>query len=803
MKKSLFIALLASHLAVGQSQWQSLNPGAGGRVQGVSCDASLPGRMHVASDMEGYYYSDNYGTSWNFAGGNLPTAFILLAQGRGNTFYVGHALGLSVSTDKGRTHTLVPATKDKTIGTIEIDPTNPNKVYAGIEWRGNDNHLRHYPIGGHAGANAPTHAKTKTVRQLFYTKDGGTTWKTTSWANYALGDGRTTSIRVRPGQSAEVMIGTYDGLFVSTDEALTWSKVAAPAEVTEAACYGADFTPDGVWVYAIYQKSDGSHLFAMRYPGGAWQDLGTGNWPTNNNGNTAQPLHMWEPKVFQGSTPTQHYVLMGQLDQNPPDKLYEGRFTVGGSGPTATLSGSIVPVLGYDDARTNPNTPYDIGWNPYRTNARNNVYYPKQWSGAAGNPHMRGVLAMSQQSYFTGDAADGNIGWRVVSTAFVKEINGERFYTHRGAASTYTYDVAALGTYVIQGQADNGVLESWDSGKSWRQASIQVGPDALTDVHGLHVLPGGPGSVGGMVLASAAVGFGGGRRAAGAYLLMKKINPTDPAGKAHGFEVVVDASTNNRRGLPNNRIWKFYSDPQVRTRLYALTEVGLYVCDDIYDLLNGGQSTFRKAKPVGNLPGESLAFMPGASGTIFYKDGTGTFKGERTADGTYTWATMTRAGSQPDKLQTGAVATVARGTNRYVFTYIEDEGIARADNGSTTFTTILPNADALTLLGKPGWWEAGRNKIEVEDIVAVGSTLYVPYQQWDEYRVGFGILKGNVQANGDVIWQNWTADLPYSVASQIKHYDGTIYLPTRGAGLIARKLTGDGAGEKPKMNTKK
>lgn len=47
--------------------WQSLNPGAGGRVQGLSTDPTTEGRMFMASDMEGFYYTDNFGNSWNYA----------------------------------------------------------------------------------------------------------------------------------------------------------------------------------------------------------------------------------------------------------------------------------------------------------------------------------------------------------------------------------------------------------------------------------------------------------------------------------------------------------------------------------------------------------------------------------------------------------------------------------------------------------------------------------------------------------------------------------------------------------------
>ncbi len=781
-------ALMLCLLLTGYGQWLSMNPGAGGRTQGVSCDPSVPGRMFVCSDVEGYYYSDNYGTSWNYAAQNLQTSWVLITRGRGNKFYVGHALGLSVSNNKGTTYTLAGPTKDKTIGTIEIDPSNDNNVYAGICWLGSDGHLRHYPIGDDIGFD---HAITSTTKEIYYSTDGGNSWNTSSWANYGIGDGRALSIQVNPTSSSDVLIGTYDGLYESVNIAgNSWNKIAPPAGVVEETCFGADFTADGNWVYAIYRVATGSHLFVRQRNGNSWQDLGKGTWPVDNGRDPSHPNYaqsnVFKPKVYQGGNPNEHYVLIGERDQNPSDGLYEGRFTVSGN----SVNGNFEAILRYGDARESL-PPFNVGWNLYKSICRNNSYYPPSWNGDAGNPHERGVFAMSQQSYFTGDAADGNRDWRVVSCGFVKQINGENFWINRGTASTFTYDMAAYQNYVVQAQADNGAVESWDGGYTWRQA--QFGGD-LVDAHGVHILTnnGNP-----IVLLSISNGFGGGRGDANtAHLYYKNLDLSGPDGPAHGFSVLIQAGQNvDRRGLPNAKIFQFHTDPNDESRLYALTFNGLYVCDDIIDFVNGGSSQFRKIQELntGNQQGHSLDFHPTNANIIYYKDGNGSFQGTRAGNGNYSWVTMTRGTGQTNKLQKGGLVTVQKGSNTYVYTYIQGEGIARADNGSTNFGNIIlsdANAIDIELGGKPGWWEEGRNEITVNDMIAVDDELYIPYQQWDEYRMGYGILKGDVQNNGSVSWSNWTGDVMYQTSRQIKHYEGIVYLASMGAGLQARKITG-------------
>ncbi|UXX81029.1 Ig-like domain-containing protein [Reichenbachiella carrageenanivorans] len=758
MKKIYYLScfLMMSFSVIAQD-WQSLNPGAGGRVQGLSCDPSVPGRMFVASDMEGFYYSSDYGTSWTWAAQDLPTAFMLMAVGHGNKFYVGHAKGLSVSTNKGATYTTVADTEDKTIGLIEIDPSNANYVYAGNNWRGNDGHLNHYP------------QQTTDTKEIYYSHNGGATWSKSSWDNYSSGDPQVQSITVDPTNSNDVLIATEDGLYRSTNKGVSWSHQTGPSGIDNTYCWGADLSVDGNWLYALYRKGGRTNLFVKNYPNGAWQDLGSGSWDSHN---------MWQPEVFQASG-NSHYVLIGQRDQNPNEGLFEGRFTVSGN----TVSGSYQMIMNHNGTTNNVN--YDIGWNYYVANCRNNTYYPASWSGTG---YTRGVFTQAQQSYFTGDAALGNSDWRIVSTGYVRSDDGLDFFRSRGTASTFTYDVAVHDNYMIQGQADNLALESWDHGGSWVQSRTSFG---VQDGHAVHVLPTSPPTV----LMDAASGFGGGNPAANSNLLYKTLDLNTPD---HNWQQL--ASANNRKGLPNNRIWQFREDPNDYKRLYVITHAGLYICDDIVSLINTGSPSFRRINSNTSL-GTALSFDPDNSNIVYYKDNSGTHKGTRSGT-TYTWVTMTRSSGQTNNLHWGGVAVVKSGANSFVYTYERFKGIVRASSGATQFesSAVLWDADLFNYLDEPAWYDAAEHGINTNGILVDGNVMYIPYHVWEDVRWGYGVVKGTVSSNGSVSWENWTSDLHYSTAKQIKLYDGKVYLATQGAGVLARKTNGGQADDLPSID---
>ncbi|BDD00782.1 Ig-like domain-containing protein [Persicobacter psychrovividus] len=765
MKNFFFLlTLLLSLVGTANAQyWQSLNPGAGGRVQGLSCDPTVPGRMFMASDMEGFYYTSDYGTSWQWAAKNLPTAFILVAKGHGDTFYVGHAKGLSISPDKGASYTHPSVMADKTIGVITVDAQQPDHIFAGINWRGNDGHLRHYP------------QETTDVKQLFYSTDGGQNWHKSSWDAYASGDPRVQSITVHPNHSSQIFISTADGLFKSTNTASSWSLVSAPAGLDGAACWGADISADGKWLFALYRKGGFARLFVQDLANGQWQDLGKGSWDSHQ---------MWEPLVYQDSQNDTYHVLVSQRDQNPNEGLFEATVDLSSH---ASASAVFQVVMSHNG--NNSSVPYDIGWNYYVANCRNKTYFPAAWN----LPEVeRGVFTQAQQSYFTGDAAKGNEGWRVVSTGYVKTENGLDFYRSRGTASTFTYDMAGHGNYLIQGQADNLALESWDNGGSWVQSRTTFG---VQDGHGVHIIPTDPA----IVLMDAASGYGGGNPAANSNLLYKTLDLDQPN---HNWQkLAFGTSAADKKGLPKNRIWQFHADPEDYKRLYVITHTGLYLCDDIVSLINTGAPYFRKIHSGTSL-GADFAFDTENTDKVYYKDNSGTYKGSRNSDGSYSWQQMSRSTGQTNNMHWGGLAVVNRDGHRYTYTYERYKGIVLAKDEATTFeaSAVLWDADLFNYLEQPDWYDPSHHIIQTNDMLADGHTLYVTYQIWEDVRWGYGVMKGIVQADGSVQWSSWTDDLHYSTTKKMKLINGKLYLATQGAGLLARKINGQTADPLPPID---
>ncbi len=828
MKKITFLMALFGLCSLGWGQeafWQSLNPGAGGRVQGLSCDPGIPGRMFYSSDVEGFYFSDDYGDSWEFGdpNHNIPASLTNMAKGRGNNFYVAHALGLSYSTNGGQSFNLVPDTKEIIISPIEIDPNNNNRVYAATGLQENGFTARLYPWVGFLRLQdgGQDYYNNNIPREIYYTTNGGNSWNKSTWSS-TQDDPTVFSIEVDPTNSNDVVIATADGVYRSTTGASSWSKVSAPSGVDGETCWGADFTPDGNWLYAVYRKDNFNRVYVKQYPNGDWQDVGKGPWADFNRNPDGsikpdQPTFIWRPKVYRGSSATEHYVAFGQLSQNPANKLIEGRFTVSGA---TVAEGEYEIVFGYDDGRdvVNGGVTYDIGWNPYRSGVRHNAYFPVEWPSNGQNPYSRGMLAMSQQSFFKGDAADGNVNWEITHSGYTKNINGQNFHRSRGAASTFTYDVAAYQNYMIQGQADNGVLESWDGGQSWRQAIMFQDPAGLTDAHGVEIIekPGG----GRVVLVSAAAGFGGGDRSRGAYFLYKDLDLSGPDGINDGFTTIKTAASASASavGLPNSRIWQFHQDPNDLNRVYVGTESGIWVCDNIFDLINGGSTTFRDIN--GTNPAnsnntrsfvEGFTFDVSNSDIIYYQCSSGVWRGIRSGTN-YSWTQMTRGGSigngnQTNLLKVGSVASVQKGGNVYTYTFSRDAGLVRTGSDPNVFVeSVLSAGEAINVVGRPAWWddftEPSSQEVQIAEVVAVGDVLYVPLQKWEQHKVGLGFVKGTVQNNGDVVWEDWSADVEYPVVRQMKYYEdangtGKIIMATRGAGAVARKTNGQRGDARP------
>ncbi len=798
---------------MGSAQWLNLNPGHGGRVQGLSCYNKIPGRMFVGSDMEGFYVTSDYGENWKYIAQNAPTSLAIYIQQSGNRVLYGSFEGLSYTDNMGQTFTEASGAIDgEPIGIIEVDPVNEKRIYAAPQWL--IQFTRRLPI------------LVEGPQVIYVSDDRGTTW---TQRKFAQGDGyrRVNSINIHPNNRNEIIVSSGTGMYRSTNGGQQFTKVNPPAGTdgpnnTIGECMGADFTADGKWLYAIFQKKgntlgdnktpQASHLFVKSYPNGQWKDLGLAG--------EDDLLTYWQPQVWKGGPANEHYVLTSQLTQGRNDGLYEGRFTVNGN----NVSGEIVEIFDFNKQGRGIST--DAGWNQYVVNqSRNKKYWPAEWGGnwnsrSLGNVNFkRGVLTMSQQSFFVGDASRDDY-WDVQNCTHINTLpNGNKTYRTNGTQSTFTYDMMVYKNYVIMGQADNGMLESFDYGFSWTQA----GTPNHQGSHSYALFEGNPA----LMIACNSFGWGGGNPGGNAQLLYKWITTTDD--QADSWTTFVDgkAGEPTRKGFPPNRAWQMIADPSKPYRLYAGTQAGVYVCEDIRTLVDDNPNNdqdfyeiwgFGDGRKNSELPVNDMVLDPTNPNIMYLKCQYGNLKGTKQANGDWVWERSTGPDGRTNYFNAqgntdGGVEVTQVGGNLLTFTTRQNPELGNnlrrhdimvAVNGSTEFKRVIYWQDALATMGTPAWFIPEVHDLEIGDFAVYKNKIYVPYSVWQVTRKGFGMIVGTILPDGTVTnLQRYGADgsdaeLEYSVAHRIRVLTDdrgvtSLFMATKGGGLTAKVIEqGDG-----------
>lgn len=168
-------AQAAGSVYSGNPSWQLKSAGIADWIWAV--DVNKRGEVYVGSDRGGIYRSADQGTSWESRNNgliNLYVASIAFHPQHPDTMFVGTWGGIHRSYDGGLNWTLLddpvfwrdgvpmPRATDRTaiIGTVAVDPLNPNVVYAGTGT------LRQDALSGGQGI----------LNTIFRSTDGGNTW---------------------------------------------------------------------------------------------------------------------------------------------------------------------------------------------------------------------------------------------------------------------------------------------------------------------------------------------------------------------------------------------------------------------------------------------------------------------------------------------------------------------------------------------------------------------------------------------------------------------------------------------------
>lgn len=739
---SFLIGVLgANNSLAGTQGWEAMNPGGGGQIQDIICDTQIDGRLYECSDMEGLYRSDDGGLSWTCLGDGLPDPAVLtlaVDPSDSDRLVVATECGIVVSSDGGKSWSLAENTAGRRFHEVVIDSNDPNRIYAGP---------------GHHETSLGTN-----TLDIMISRDGGTNWQSRVYQS-GTGICDVYSIRSDPMDSSVVYLGGAQGVYKSTDYGDTWTKIMRPAQSSGESCFGLDVSPDGNFIYAAYSAGSSSSIFVA-------PDSST-HWTLLSSGLPDITWYFWRPVVDPRSTSLQHRVLVGPRDGFGVANLFEGTFNVNGS----TVSGTWSVAADYNDG-------FDRGWYVPRHRFRHNVYSPATWA-------ERRAWSGTEYVLYEGSLTN-RVDWELRSCLNA----GDGTYSGRGLTSTYNWNVGGSGTYLISGVADVGILESWNAGESWVQASIETnrqGDSVLickTDPE--------------MVLAGVSDGFGG-CGTVGNLWAKKQVygNSSDTWGR-------IAAGPSGLAGLPSTyRIGAMASDPSDPKHVIVggRTYTGLYEITDIESLVNSGNGSFVNMFPSGTLSAASVRniwFDPNQTNRIYVLAHGGLYYCEKSG-GCWSSTQIFEAGSEswkdpnvwvwPHNGQTHILLC-----NPDAATNESDTLLFYSDDCGESWASVLTLAEVRALYDEGDWYD-GWASFSSAAAFGVQNRFFVSVNVASHHRKDLGLFCGHLK-NGFVEWTNWnelgTNRLQYSSGRDPGMVDvGGIpyfYLATAGAGIWRRPL---------------
>ncbi|HLW73945.1 MAG TPA: glycosyl hydrolase, partial [Gammaproteobacteria bacterium] len=263
----------------GALKWRSIGPSRGSRVLAVSGVVQQPAVFYFGGVAGGVWKTDDEGTSWTPIFDKEPIASIgaiAVAPSDPNVIYVGTgeaALrenisfgdGVYKSTDAGKTWKHMGLVDTRHIGRIIVDPQNPDLVLVAA-------------VGHAYGPNEE--------RGVFRSEDGGATWQKVLYKDTHTG---AVDLSFDPDNASIVYAalwqvqrspwhlesgGPGSGLYKSTDEGLTWTRLEGHG------------LPEGVWgrlgvaatggdrVYSLIDAKEGG-LYRSDDGGDDWERVST------------------------------------------------------------------------------------------------------------------------------------------------------------------------------------------------------------------------------------------------------------------------------------------------------------------------------------------------------------------------------------------------------------------------------------------------------------------------------------------------------------------------------------------------
>ena len=822
--------VVAVPIQPASAQWAALHPGGGGQVQDVTLDPTHQGTVYVLSDVDGVYRSTDYGERFESLNEGLHTeaaATIEVDPSDSQRLFLGTARGVLRSTNGGQTWQPMADTEkafggnpNKTglvertglhVSTIEIDPVDPDRVYFANSW----NYKHTYGFyWGQLGFN--TTSDIIHPGEVYVTDDGGDTWSVVEFESTAAFMD-VYSIEVNPVSHNEVYLSAHSGLYKSEDYGQSWDKLPTPAGAFYG--HGAAITPDGAYLVAAYtiealpayfgdktaiqdttnnKTNPNSSVFTTPVLSGLavdWQRRDQGlPLLEASQGSLGKAVEYWRPKVDPRSTAAGGYdVILGTMEGR--QGLYRATFA-----PDATGNLTDAPwtrILW----KEGDGFAYDQGWDDPSILSRYYAFTPPTWGDAR-------IWATTGQSFFEGNPSavgwpTSAASWRARYTERRGSLGGLDLYATRGVQSSVNYDQAALGRYVIQAQADNGSIESFDGGQTWtdeHQPPPVPGENPNSNARAVHVFDGVSPAV---TLLASGPGYGSGEGWTPLHALV-----SDTPSPSTAWNARIDASAELSATKPKqdyvSSIVEALPEAGRTTQGVYLAYLGykgfrggIYYHPDVTELAQG-RGAFETIRPPSDSLKNTYKLMahPSDPAVLYRLTGSDLFRMVRGASGEWVTTKLTgarRAGGAND------FTVWAYGGRCYV-AYGNSLGLRLSDDGGDTFRTVWEVPDGSTF-GPWYDWLYTQKRLELFGFVARGPDVFFGLGM-NKNRKGAGFYRATLDATGpgaSVTVEDWSGSgdgfMPnprISGSAEIITIEGVDYvaLPTRGSGLWVRPAPG-------------
>ncbi len=758
-----------------RAQWVSINPGAGGQVQDVVCDPSQKGTLYLASDMEGVYKTTDNGKHWHMTGKLVHNRVysVAVSPQKSDHLFVGTLNGLQTSTDGGEHYQFVSQSYYKTYGAITVNPLNPQQIVAGFGWRDDYDFVHFF---GQKKEGRP---------EILVSNDGGKSWNIQYLDQAELSDKNIWNIVFHPQRPQECYISTASGIYVSKDDLKTWTRLPSPDPTL--VNRGLSISPNGKILYTVFANNDKNGFpYAMALAEGKWMKIATGR------SLALKELQWWYPEVDPRSTGDVHQLILS-LEGNR-DGLFEG---------TIEWDGNELKTYDYNLIWQGTDG-YDFGWDMADPNPRYVHYTPASWE--------RAIWSTTNENMFEGVRMnDGTYQWnnKYCDPHYENMVTfkGKKYptYSGRGTESTYTYDIVIDKNYVIQAQGDNGLMESWDYGKSWsnlahRQDSMlnlsDVQAVAIAEINGQKA-----------VVAQATGGYGG--FAVDGKLYYKILNHYSPQDKWQ----FLGGGKDHVLGLPDGVYREINVDPQHPERLYAFsTNHGMYLIDNLSEAVNNPNY---KAQKISNgivdrvLTAKTISVDPNDENTLYFTGTSGlvgVYKGQKKGD-QWKWERIYKGGNWESEVcawdRQGKTMLVYEGQPCDLKQRGCDFVVELSEDGGENWKTVFTKAQAFALRAdkNDAWYPVIKDDMVIQSkggLMAYENRLLVNFYN-HRHQNGIGLFMGTIHDDGTIDWEDISGDLHYLgvTSGRVYQRDGQdfYYISTPGAGawyrpLPKRKLAG-------------